>query len=148
MTTQILHIPNWWPTRLNTLLSSHWRKSSRMKNSDMQMIAVYAHKNGITKAAGKRLVEIIITVDKSRRGKAPDADAFYKSTWDALVTARLLIDDNNTYLDHKPTIVQRGEGNSTTIKLTDIATLTPGNARGSVYVQRVKPIAKKKVEEV
>ncbi len=65
-----------------------------------------------------RRVHLAITLKKGQR--APDTDAFWKSTLDALVATRLLKDDSRTWCVLDPVEFQRGTEKETTIELTDL----------------------------
>ena len=111
-------IPNWTPTSINTLLGSHWAKARKLKQADQQVIAVHAYNAKITKATGKRKVNIEVT--KSGRGRLPDADNLLKSCMDALKNCGYLIDDSNQWVEWEQPIIQRGNENKTVITLIDI----------------------------
>lgn len=111
-------IPNWTPTPLNKLLGSHWRKASRMKQADAQMIGVYGHKAKVPKASVRRCVGLIITLPKGKR--ACDPDAYWKSLNDALVKLGYLVNDSHKWVEIEPVKFERGMVLSTTITLTDI----------------------------
>ncbi len=119
MSEYVIHIPNWHPHRLNQLLKVHWSDAGRMKAGDMQMIASYGHKAGVTKATGKRRVEMTITLGKGQRGG--DNDAYFKSTLDALVRLGYLKDDNRQWLDLEPVKYERAPLSATTIKIMEAA---------------------------
>lgn len=113
-----IYIENWLPTSDNKLMGNRW-EADRLKKIDTQMIFASAHLQKIPKATGKRIVAIILTIGKSKRGRRPDPTNFYKSPLDALVKCDYLIDDNSEYLEHIPTKVIAGDKTSTTIHLTD-----------------------------
>lgn len=112
-----IDIPNWIPTSVNKLMANHWASANRLKRADTQMIAVYASKQGVSKANGKRRVQTILTVHK---GRAPDPDNIQKSLNDALVKCGLLVDDSHVWLETMPVQIQRGKKKHTTIILEDI----------------------------
>lgn len=112
-----INIPHWIPTSVNKLMSNHWASANRIKKADAQMIAVYAHKQGIPRAEGKRSVQTILTY---HRGRACDPDNIQKSLNDALVKCGLLVDDSHIWLETKPVIIKRGKAKHTTIILEDI----------------------------
>jgi len=115
-----IHIPRWLPTSDNKLTGCHWAVSRSKKAGDMNMIAVTAHNQKIPKAQGKRRVEIVLTIAKSKKGRRPDPTNFYKSVMDALVGLGYLIDDNSKHMEHLPTRLETGDETATTIYLTDI----------------------------
>ncbi len=107
-------VENWHPTRLNQLLNCyHWSQSNKMKKADAAMISAYSRH--IPKAEKKRRVELILTMAPKQR--CADVDAFWKSTLDALVKCRLLIDDNHKWCEIAPVVFERGKAKRTVIKL-------------------------------
>jgi Holliday junction resolvase RusA-like endonuclease len=121
MTTQTLRIPNWHPVSVNKLLDNHWAVRKRMKDADMQMIGVYANNQGITKAEGKRLLEVTYILGKGQ--KACDPDNYNKSLLDALKRCGLIKDDNRQWLEQAQPKFERSEYKAIVIKLTDIEKL-------------------------
>jgi hypothetical protein len=115
--TYHLTIENWTPTRVNEL-RGHWAKAARLKRVDANMVCGYAIHNRIPIAQGPREVSLRITLPPEARGK--DEDAFWKSTLDALVLARMLIDDCTRYCRTGPVEIVRGEKRETRISLTDL----------------------------
>ena len=116
--TYTVAIPNWHPTRLNTLLNLHWAAANRMKHSDAQVIGVYCYQCKVPKAAGKRRVGLEIILGKGQRGGDPDA--YFKVVCDALVRLGYLKDDNRQWLDLEPVKYSRGM-KATVITITDLA---------------------------
>jgi len=109
-------IPNWHPTRLNTLLGAHWAVAARMKKADRRMLCVTCH--GIPKATGKR--RVTLTIGLKPRQRAGDPDCYWKSLLDGLVQCKLLVDDNRQHVECMPVQYERGLIMSTTINLGDI----------------------------
>lgn len=121
-TTQIMHatcykivIPNWLPARLNQN-RGHWSKFARLKRIDRDLVAVYARPFPL--ATGKRSVRLVVTL--SGPGREPDPDSFWKSLLDALVAAKMLIDDSRKWCALEPVEFRRGPARSTCIELTDM----------------------------
>lgn len=114
----IIHIPRWHPVTLNRLMNSHPMSRSRLKLADLQMIGAYAVKAKVPKATGRRRLEIVITLGKGQR--APDPDAYFKVTNDALVRLGFLRDDSRTWLDLMPVRYERAIEKATTLILTEI----------------------------
>lgn len=112
-----IDIPNWIPTSVNKLMSNHWASANRLKRADAQMVGIYASKQGIPKATGKRSVQTILTYHK---GRACDPDNTQKSLHDALVKCGLLVDDSHVWLETKPVQILRGKARHTSIILEDI----------------------------
>lgn len=115
--TYKLRIDNWHPARTNQLMR-HWAAAARLKKIDSNMVAGYCTYNRIPIAQGPREVSLLITLGPKCRGT--DTDAFWKSTLDALVNARMLIDDCRKYCRTGSVDIVRGTAKSTTITLEDI----------------------------
>lgn len=115
--TYHLTIDNWTPTRTNEL-RGHWAKAARLKKIDSNMVCGYAIRNRIPVAQGPREVALRITLPPKSRGK--DEDAFWKSTLDALVNAKMLIDDCTRYCRTGSVEIVSGEKRETRISLTEL----------------------------
>lgn len=115
--THTLTIPNWHPSRLNQLMG-HWAERARRKKGDAEFVFVYAYLARIPRATGKRRVDLVVTLAKGQR--SPDRDAWWKSTLDALVHARLLRDDCPKWCVPGSVEYRRADGPATTILLTDM----------------------------
>lgn len=144
MTEYTITIPDWLPTSDNIARGNHWSKVAKAKRSMAQIIGVYANKQGIPKATTKRIVEIILIIGIHKKGRKPDATNFYKLTLDSLVSCKLLVDDNSTWMEHKATRIEQGEHDETLIKLTDVQQFPTMWAEGVSQDLRVKPRAKRK----
>jgi Holliday junction resolvase RusA-like endonuclease len=141
-------IPNWHPVTLNELLNTHWGQRSKLKRADKQIIAHYFRNH--PEATGKRLVFITIILKKGKR--AADGDAYFKSAIDALVHARMLIDDNRHWCELHPVQFERGTASrwGTAITLRDVESirkLPPGYAIGSVSDKRVRSTKRAEARE-
>jgi len=113
-----IYIPNWRPATLNSLMG-HWSKAHKLKKADREMIFAYC--NGLPRASGKRRVSLHITYGKGMR--VCDPDAFWKSTLDALVQGKMLVDDSDKYVELgevKQKRVAKGVHMLTRITLQDI----------------------------
>lgn len=99
---QSLWIPNWFPTPTNKLGASprHWSGPAKLKKGDRDIVGFYARH--ITEATGPRRVSITLVLPKGKR--LPDEDSLEKSTWDALVQCKRLVNDT-------PQWCRRGEIN-------------------------------------
>ncbi len=113
-----LRIPSWQPTPLNKLLNCHWATAGRRKKVDKNLICGYCLHNRIPIAQGPREVNLLIILGPKQR--APDPDAFHKSTNDALVHARMLIDDNRQFCRNGSVDFERGSERATVITLVDL----------------------------
>lgn len=116
--THTLTIPNWQPTRTNTLMNCHWATRARFKRNDAALVTVASHEAGIPVATGKRRVGLHLTLGPRQR--AADPDAYWKSLLDALVHAGLLVDDNRQNVELSPVTFGRGHARATTITLEDL----------------------------
>ncbi len=108
-------VKNWVPTPLNRLMTCHWANAGRLKKLDLMVLQVAS--NGLPRAAGKRRVRMTVTLSKYQR--APDPDALWKTTLDALVHARMLINDSHLWCELDPVEFMRGTEQATTILLMD-----------------------------
>jgi Holliday junction resolvase RusA-like endonuclease len=113
-----LRIDRWQPALLNDLMG-HWAKAHRLKAIDRKMVAGYCRINRIPLANGRREVRLTVTLAPSQRN-APDPDAFWKSTLDALVHADMLIDDCQEYCRMGGVTFEKGSDKSTLIELEEI----------------------------
>ncbi len=116
--TYRLRIDRWQPTPLNKLLGCHWSTAARLKRVDKNLICGYCLANRIPIAQGPREVNLLIILGLKQR--APDPDAFHKSTNDALVHARMLIDDNRQFCRNGRVEFERGAERATVIELVDL----------------------------
>lgn len=116
--THTLHIPDFHPAKLNTLLSGHWGKGARLKRADREIIAAYAHQSEIPKATGKRKVSLLLVLEKGQR--AADPDASWKSLLDALQACQLIRNDNRQGVELGPVEFARGERRRTFVMLEDV----------------------------
>lgn len=99
----IIKIPNWHPHRLNELMNVHWAKAAKMKKEDFRKIWTYAI--GKPRAETKRELELTIILKKGQR--SGDPDAYSKSLNDALVKAKLLVNDSPKWLRILPVNYER-----------------------------------------
>ena len=113
--TYRITIPNWHPVRINTLLSTHPKGRSRLKRIDANLVAAYGLR--IPRATTKRTVRITIQLEPRQRGADPDN--YLKSTLDALVKAKLLIDDSRKWCRCEPVEFVRGKNRQTVIELIE-----------------------------
>jgi Holliday junction resolvase RusA-like endonuclease len=116
--TYRLRLDRWQPTPINQLMNCHWATSGRRKKVDTNVICGYCIANRIPIAQGPREVSLLITLGPKQR--APDPDSLWKSTLDALVHARMLIDDNRQYCRMGSIDFDRGPERSTLIELTNL----------------------------
>lgn len=138
---QTLHIYNYHPPTVNELMKC-WRKAGRLKKACVSIMWKSCLEQKLVKASDKRMVSIIITTCK--RGRKCDPDAYLKTTLDALVKCKMLVDDSSQWCDFSSTLITTGDKNQTTIILTDIESLPTKFAEGAVSLNRVKPRQKSK----
>jgi Holliday junction resolvase RusA-like endonuclease len=112
-----LRIENWHPSTLNQLMR-HWRTAQRLKRVDRNLICAYCILNRIPVAVGSRMVSLELTY--ARSGKLPDPDSFWKSTLDALVHAKMLVDDNRHFVRQGTVKIEHGPKRETVIELVDL----------------------------
>ena len=116
--TYKLIIPRWHPAAINQFIGRHWKTMARLKRVDRNMVAGYVKLNRFPIAQGPREVSLLITLAPKQR--APDPDAFWKSLNDALVHARMLIDDNRQYCRLGTVEFDRASERATTISLREL----------------------------
>jgi hypothetical protein len=116
--THKLKIDGWRPTSANCWQGCHWSKKHRYKKADREIIAAYALAAGIPRAAGRRKVDLLITL--APRERSPDPDNLWKSTLDGLVGCGLLINDNPQWLELGSVRFRRGAQRRTEIILRDV----------------------------
>ena len=117
MSVYRLRIDRWIPARLNQLMMG-WQTAYRLKKVDRNMVCGYCLANRFPIAQGPREVNLFITLAPKQR--APDPDSLWKSTLDALVHARMLIDDNRQYCRPGTVEFERGKERGTVIELVDL----------------------------
>jgi hypothetical protein len=106
----------------------------RLKKQDREMIGAYARLAAIPRATGKRRVSLLITLAPGQR--APDPDAFWKSTLDALVQAHVLLGDDRHRCELGSVTFRRGSGRQTTIVLEDLGGVRSGCKIGAGGAER------------
>jgi hypothetical protein len=116
--THRLAIDHWLPARLNEIMWCHWRKAARRKKSDKKIVTLSAIAQRLPVARGKRRVDLRITLGP--RGRKGDAGNWWKSVEDALVHARLLVDDSPEWYEQGEVTFERGKSPATVIELTDL----------------------------
>jgi len=122
VTMHTLTIPDFIPQNLNRLLRTHWAKRNRAIRADADLVAVLAMQAGIPKARGKRRLSLAVTTNTN---VAPDADNLLKAMLDALVKARLLIDDSPRWVELAGISVSRADRRETRITLEDVVNEIP-----------------------
>lgn len=116
--TYRLKIERWSPALLNDLMG-HWARAYKLKKIDRNMVMAYCLQNRMPLANGPRRVSLTITLSPKQH-VAPDPDAFWKSLLDALVHARMLIDDCRQYCEMGPVTFLRGPERETLIELEEL----------------------------
>lgn len=108
--TCAITIPNWHPARLNQFAGRHWSVGHRLKFQDRSMVMVYAKLHNTKLATVKRRVSLVIVLEPGKR--RPDADAYWKSLLDALVSCGQLVDDGPKWCEIGSVTYERGERGS------------------------------------
>lgn len=112
-------IPHWHPARVNELVRN-WRKAMRLKKADRSTVAAYWWRMAGVKASGKR--RVTLSIHRKPKCRGGDADAYWKSTLDALVACGALVDDKHQWCELAPVrFPERSEWWGTEILLEDIA---------------------------
>ena len=90
---QAIWIPGWHPTPKNKLIAGvNPFVAARMKKADQQTVDIAVKVSGVQPAAGKRRVDLHLSFPKGQR--SCDKDAYWKSCLDALVKAKMLVNDS------------------------------------------------------
>ncbi len=95
MATHVLRIDNWWPTRINVLMRSHYHARNRLLKQDAEVIGLEALRQHIPRATGRRRVSLLIRY----KNHALDPDGALKSLFDGLTVSGLILDDNRHQLE-------------------------------------------------
>lgn len=117
----VIGIPNYHPPLLNTLIGCGPRIRSRRKSECAEIFGVYAAMAGVplvTQAYQPRR-RVFFLFRGWKRGRVPDEDAFLKASLDALVTARVLVDDSRGWCVWERPVIERGD-KFTTIAIEDM----------------------------
>jgi Holliday junction resolvase RusA-like endonuclease len=104
---------------LNQLLHAHPMRAARLKRIDRDLVTAYARLGTIPPADGPRRVSLHLY--GWPRGRLPDPDAPLKSLLDALVHARLLVDDGAAWCVLGGVRFERAPERRTVITLEDLA---------------------------
>ena len=109
-------IPHWRPTPKNEMLGYHWTRGYKLKRQDRRIVDAWAF--GLPEATGKRRVSLVVIL--TGRMKECDPDAYWPSLCDALVHARMLVDDDEDFVEHGPVKHDYGPALRTMILLEDM----------------------------
>lgn len=112
----VIEIPDFIPAALNQYVGRHWAVMAKMKKHDRLIIGVYCRK--FEAATTKRRLDSHYVLSKGM--KARDPDSYYKSQNDALVKARMLVDDSPKWVELGNVTYSRGPKKMTILTLTDI----------------------------
>lgn len=119
MARYVLTIDKWHPATINQLMESVGAKI-RLKKIDRHFVMTYCALHRFPPALGKRRVELTIIHGEHDPGRPADPDARWKSLLDALVWAKMLVDDSEEWCEHKFIGNERGEVKSTRVELIDV----------------------------
>lgn len=111
----VLH---WHPTPLNKLITCHWGTAHVRKQADARRVADEMALAGVPEAKGKRRVGLKIILGPRQR--AADPDAYWKSTLDALVACKRLVNDSREWVELGAVEFGRGKNKETVIELADL----------------------------
>jgi len=106
----VLFIPGWIPTSLNKL-SGHWAERGRKKKAERNLLAAIVAVQRVGEAKGRRRIDLHLVLPTGKR--SPDPDNLWKSVLDALVHAKILIDDNPTWREQGVVTYARSLGGLT-----------------------------------
>lgn len=116
MYSNTIVIPGWKPPTLNSTMRGTIRDRIRHGKSCRRVIAAAAL--GVARARTARRVTLSITFPNRRH--LPDVDSFSKVVLDALVHAKMLLDDSYAFVEWMPPIYEIGDRLETAILLEDI----------------------------
>ena len=117
MAVHTFTVPRYLPPSVNRLLAINHRGRKRLKDECAGFVRLYAHQAGVPPAAGRRRVDLLLTL--AGRGRPPDPDNILKSLLDGLVRAGLLRDDGPGQCELGTVSYSRGPSRATTVTLTD-----------------------------
>lgn len=116
---QTLTIPDWTPPTSNQWYGKSWRVRYKLGQDAKSFVWLYAAKQRIVKASGRRRVSL--EVHGWAKGKTPDLDAFDKLLLDALTHYGLLTDDSPEGLEGRMEVtIVRSKERKTIITLEDV----------------------------
>lgn len=116
---QILTITDWHPCPLNRLIGCHHGTRSKRKRHDRDLVIGLALQQRLKPAIGPRRVRICLFLRRGQRGCDPDS--YLKSALDALVAARLLVDDRDEMVRTEPVdLFRRAPRMATIFELEDL----------------------------
>lgn len=113
-----MNIPGWTSTPLNKLMTVHWGTAARCKKADVQVVGNAKMAAGVPDATTKRRIEIIVIYPKGQRQY--DKDAFLKSLLDAMVRAKVLVNDSPAWADYDLPEYARGDKLRTIITVQEL----------------------------
>jgi hypothetical protein len=120
MARYVLVIEKWHPYTSNQLMSCHHQQRARLKRIDRHLVMAYCALHRFPVAVGLRRVELTIIRGEGDKGRPVDPDNWWKSLLDALVWAKMLIDDGEAYCEHKFIATEHGPQRATRITLIDL----------------------------
>lgn len=95
---QAIWIPGWHPTPKNKLAAGVNKfVASHLKKADQQTVDMAVLVSGVQPATSKRRVDLHLSFPKGQR--TCDKDAYWKSCLDALVKAKVLVNDSARWCD-------------------------------------------------
>jgi hypothetical protein len=115
--TWVLTVPNWHPCPLNKLIGCHHGTAHARRAADQRRLADEMALAGVPEARCRRRVSLRVVLGPRQR--ACDPDAFWKSTLDALVACRRLVDDSRTWCELGTVEFDRGK-KATVVTLEDL----------------------------
>jgi hypothetical protein len=118
MARYVLVIPRWQPPRKNQLMRGKLKTRMRLERVTRNIICGYCLLNRMPLAQGPREVRLTVVLGPGQRGGDPDS--YMMALGDALVQAKMLIDDNRQYVRWAPTEYERGLERATRVELIDL----------------------------
>lgn len=116
-----VEIPNWHAANLNTLMKCHWTKRRKLKQKDVDIVALYCKMYGVPQADRVvRRLRMTYIIARGSRAKWPDEDNVWKSAKDALKRAGMIHDDSPRWLVTEPLNYMVADQMGTIIELEDV----------------------------
>ena len=115
----VMFVPGWLPKSLNKSIGVHWAVKAKSKKAERAIIQAAVTVQKIKPAAGQRRIDLHLVLPPKQR--TCDPDNLWKSVLDALVHAKVLVDDNARYREQGAVTFSRGNGGlyGTFILITD-----------------------------
>jgi hypothetical protein len=113
----VVELIGWIPPSTNSLVGVHWTKRRSIKRVAAARVAAACKAAGVVRAAGRRRVEVVVTVDNASH--KPDPDNLPKALFDGLRDCGAIVDDSAEWLDAAMPLVAVGKAAGTVVTISD-----------------------------